>query len=247
MNKIYLKEKIEILNSPKFIFVIVLFILFIVLASILLLIWWPVKPSFAEITNSWISLIMVYLVLSVALFEKPIYKLFEEFIMAKKSRKQDSQQSKQEQFLGLVSDINISDFIPSYDFEGENIIKKENQNIDTVILKEEEMTKHIRKLHQENTKWRFLYADTYLVLYAKYVLFWFNKSKSVNREEYDNIWQSKISESKERQAILNALLDLEFIRREKGDDFSITDLGLAYINYLKEIDRSKDVSSGRFS
>lgn len=237
MNKINLREKIEILNMQRIIFAVVLFILLIVIASILLLIWWPVKPSLAEITNSWVALIMVYLVLSILLFEKPIYKFFEEFFTAKKSEQHDSQQSKQEQFLGSVSDLNIGDLTPSYDFERDNILNKEIQDTDSVVLREEEMAKYIRKLQKENIRWRFLYADTYLVLYAKYVLFWLHKSKSANREEFDNIWQPKISDTEEREAILGALLDLEFIREEEGDTFSITELGSAYVNYLKEMDR----------
>jgi len=85
MYKISLKGKKEILNMQRIIFAVILFILLIVIASILLLLWWPGKPSLAEITNSWVALIMVYLVLSILLFEKPIYKFFEEFISAKKS------------------------------------------------------------------------------------------------------------------------------------------------------------------
>lgn len=239
MNKINLKEKMEILNMPRIIFAVVLFILLIVIASILLLIWWPGKPSLAEITNSWVALIMVYLVLSIVLFEKPIYKFFEEFFTAKKSGQHDSQQSKQEQFLGSVLDINIGDLTPSYDFERDNILNREIQETDSVVLREEEMAKHIRKLQKENIKWRFLYADTYLVLYAKYVLFWIHKSKSVNRKEFDNIWQPKISDPEEREAILDALLDLEFIREEGSDTFFITELGSAYVNYLKEMDKQK--------
>jgi hypothetical protein len=237
MNKINLKEKIEILNMQKIAFAVVLFILLIVIASILLLIWWPVKPSLVEITNSWVALIMVYLVLSILLFQKPIYKLFEEYVTAKKSGQNDSQQSRQEQFLGLVSDINIGDLASYYDSKQDNILNKEIQDTDSVVLREEEMVKYIRKLQKENIRWRFLYADTYLVLYAKYILFWFHKSKSVNREEFDNIWQPKISEPEEREAIQDALLDLEFIREEEGDIFSITELGSAYVNYLKEMDR----------
>ena len=239
MNKINLKEKMEILNMQRIIFAVVLFILLIVIASILLLIWWPGKPSLAEITNSWVALIMVYLVLSIVLFEKPIYKFFEEFFTAKKSGQHDSQQSKQEQFLGSVLDINIGDLTPSYDFERDNILNREIQETDSVVLREEEMAKHIRKLQKENIKWRFLYADTYLVLYAKYVLFWIHKSKSVNREEFDNIWQPKISDPEEREAILDALLDLGFIREEEGYTFFITELGSAYVNYLKEMDKQK--------
>ena len=239
MNKINLKEKIEVLNMHRITFAVVLFILLIVIASILLLIWWPVKPSLAEITNSWVALIMVYLVLSILLFEKPIYKFFEEFISAKKPGQHESQQSRQVQFLGSVQDINIGDLTHYYDFKQDNILNKEIQDTDSVVSREEEMAKHIRKLQKENIRWRFLYADTYLVLYAKYVLFWFHKSKSVNREEFDNIWQPKISDPEEREAILDALFDLEFIRREEeGEDtFSITELGSAYVNYLKEMDR----------
>jgi len=237
MYKTNLKGKKEILNMQRITFAVVLFILLIVIVSILLLLWWPVKPSLAEITNSWVALIMVYLVLSILLFEKPIYKFFEEFIAAKKSGQYDSQQSRQEQFLGLVSDINIGDLASYYDSKQDNILNKEIQDTDSVVLREEEMAKYIRKLQKENIRWRFLYADIYLVLYAKYVLFWLHKSKSVNREEFDSIWQPKISDPEEREAILDALLDLEFIREEEGDTFSITKLGSAYVNYLKEMDR----------
>ena len=243
MNKINLKEKIDILNMQRIIFAVVLFILLIVIASILLLIWWPVKPSLAEITNSWVALIMVYLVLSILLFQKPIYKLFEEYVTAKKSGQNDSQQSRQEQFLGLVSDINIGDLASYYDSKQDNILNKEIQDTDSVVLREEEMVKYIRKLQKENIRWRFLYADTYLVLYAKYILFWLHKSKSVNREEFDNIWRPKISDPEEREAIQDALLDLEFIREEEGDTFSITELGSAYVNYLKEMDKQMGYQS----
>jgi len=236
MNKINLKEKVEILNTPRIIFVVVLFILLAVIASILLLVWWPVKPSLAEITNSWVALIIVYLVLSIVLFDKPIYKFFEEFISTKKSERSDSKQSKQEQFLGLVSDINIGNLASYYDSKRDNILNKEIQDTDSVVLREEEMAKHIRRLQEENIKWRFLYANTYLVLYAKYVLFWLHKSKSVNREEFDNIWQPKISDPEEREAILDALIDLEFIREEE-DTLTVSELGSAYVNYLKEMDK----------
>jgi hypothetical protein len=236
MNKINLKEKVEILNTPRIIFAVVLFILLIVITSILLLVWWPAKPSLAEITNSWVALIIVYLVLSIVLFDKPIYKFFEEFISTKKSERSDSKQSKQEQFLGLVSDINIGNLASYYDSKRDNILNKEIQDTDSVVLREEEMAKHIRRLQEENIKWRFLYANTYLVLYAKYVLFWLHKSKSVNREEFDNIWQPKISDPEEREAILDALIDLEFIREEE-DTLTVSELGSAYVNYLKEVDK----------
>ena len=237
MNKINLKEKMEILNMPRIIFAVVLFILLVVITSILLLVWWPVKPSLAEITNSWVALIMVYLVLSIVLFDKPIYKFFEEFIAAKKSGRSDSQQSRQGQFLGSVPDIDIGDLTHYYDSKRDNILNREIKDTDSSALREEEMAKYVRRLQEENIKWRFLYADTYLVLYAKYVLFWFYKSKSAKREEFDNIWQSKISDPEERETIVNALLNLGFIREEEEDTLTVSELGSAYVNYLKEMDK----------
>jgi len=208
------------------------------IGGILLLIWWPVKPSLAEITDSWVALIMVYLFLIIFLYEKTIYKFFNEFIITKNLGRHDSQQSRQKQLLfsESISNFNISSLISNYNSNWESILKKESQDTDSKILTEEREAKYIRKLQEENIKWRFLYADSYLVLYAKYVLFWLYKSKLVNREEFDDIWKSKISNSKEREAILNALLDLEFVWEEE-DTLSITELGSAYVNYLKEVDK----------
>lgn len=222
----------------RIIFITILSGLFLVIGGILLLIWWPVKPSLAEITDSWVALIMVYLFLIIFLYEKTIYKFFNEFIITKNSGRHDSQQSRQKQLLfsESISNFNISSLISNYNSKWESILKKESQNTDSKILTEEREAKYIRKLQEENIKWRFLYADSYLVLYAKYVLFWLYKSKSVNREEFDDIWKSKISDSQEREAILNALFDLEFVWEEE-DTLSITELGSAYVDYLKEIDK----------
>ncbi|NCO24707.1 MAG: hypothetical protein COZ07_00675 [Candidatus Infernicultor aquiphilus] len=222
----------------RIIFIAVLSGLFLMIGGILLLIWWPVKPSLAEITDSWVALIMVYLFLIIFLYEKTIYKFFNEFIITKNLGRHDSQQSRQKQLLfsESISNFNISSLISNYNSNWESILKKESQDTDSKILTEEREAKYIRKLQEENIKWRFLYADSYLVLYAKYVLFWLYKSKLVNREEFDDIWKSKISDSKEREAILNALLDLEFVWEEE-DTLSITELGSAYVNYLKEVDK----------
>jgi len=222
----------------RIIFITILSGLFLMIGGILLLIWWPVKPSLAEITDSWVALIMVYLFLIIFLYEKTIYKFFNEFIITKNLGRHDSQQSRQKQLLfsESISNFNISSLISNYNSNWESILKKESQDTDSKILTEEKEAKYIRKLQEENIKWRFLYADSYLVLYAKYVLFWLYKSKSVNREEFDDIWKSKISDSQEREAILNALLDLEFVWEEE-DTLSITELGSAYVNYLKEVDK----------
>jgi hypothetical protein len=222
----------------RIIFIAILSGLFLMIGGILLLIWWPVKPSLAEITDSWVALIMMYLFLIIFLYEKTIYKFFNEFIITKKSGRHDSQQSRQKQLLfsESISNFNISSLISNYNSNWESILKKESQDTDSKILTEEREAKYIRKLQEENIKWRFLYADSYLVLYAKYVLFWLYKSKSVNREEFDDIWKSKIPDSKEREAILNALFDLEFIK-EEGGILTITEFGSAYIDYLKEIDK----------
>lgn len=220
----------------RIIFIVVLVILLLVITSILLLIWWPAKASLAEITNSWVALIIVYLILIIFLFEKPIYKFYNEFIDVKRSGRHDSQQSKQKELLETISDSNLSELVSYRDPEWDNILKRENQETVSPVLEDEEIVKYIQKLQNENIKWRFLYANNYLVLYAKYVLFWLFKLKLVNREDFDKVWQSKIPDCKERDVILNALLSLEFIRVEEGNLF-ITELGSAYVNYLKELDK----------
>lgn len=220
----------------RIIFITILFIILFIITSVLLLIWWPAKASLAEITNSWVALIIVYLILIIFLLEKPIYKFYSEFIDIKKSGRHDAQLSKQKELLGPISDSNLSELVSYRDPEWDNILKRENQETVSPVLEDEEIVKYIQKLQNENIKWRFLYANNYLVLYAKYVLFWLFKLKLVNREDFDKVWQSKIPDCKERDVILNALLSLEFIRVE-DDNLFITELGSAYVNYLKELDK----------
>jgi hypothetical protein len=219
-------------------FVAILTGLFLMIGGILLLIWWPVKPSFAQITNSWVALIMIYLFLIVCLYKNPIYEFFNEFIISKKSERLDSQYSRQKQMLlsGAISDSNISKVISYFDHKWKNIAKKENQGVDSEILNKENEAKYLRKMQEENIRWHFLYADSYLILHAKYILFWLYKSTSINREEFDNIWKSKVNDPEEREAILNALFDLEFIE-EEGGILTITEFGSTYIDYLKEVDK----------
>lgn len=220
------------------VFFTILSVLFLTIASVLLLIWWPTKASLVEITNSWVALIMVYLLLIIFLFEKPIYKFYTKFINIKKSERHDTQQSKQKEILEPISDSNFSELVSYRDPEWHNILKIENQETTSPVL-DEEIVKYIQKLQSENIKWRFLYANNYLVLYAKYVLFWLFKLKLITREDFDKVWQSKIPDCKERDAILNALLSLEFIRIE-DDNLFIIELGSAYVNYLKELDKHPD-------
>jgi len=111
MHKIDLKEKKEILNVQKISFVAILFILLFIIASILLLIWWPVKATFTEITNSWVAVIMVYLVLIIFLYDKPIYKYYNKFIDSKTSSQHNSQQSKQINSLITFSGSDFTDIV----------------------------------------------------------------------------------------------------------------------------------------
>jgi len=242
MHKIDLKEKKEILNIRKITFVAILFILLFIVASILLLIWWPVKATFTEITNSWVAVIMVYLVLIIFLYDKPIYKYYNKFVDSKTSRRRNSQQLKRINSLITFSGSDFTDIVSYHDIKWDNILKDINQDRDSSLIKNNEIVKYIEELQDENIKLRFLYADTYLVLYAKYVLFWLYKSKSVSREEFENTWKPKISDYEEREAILNALFDLKFAREEEEEEeekkntLIINELGLAYVDYLKKID-----------
>ena len=220
----------------RIIFISAILIILFIIASVLLLIWWPTKASLAEITNSWVALIMVYLVLIIFLFEKPIYKFYNELLDIKKPRRHDVQQLKQKELLKSISDSDLSELVSYHDPDWDNILRRENQEIASSVLEDKEIVKYIQKLQNERIKWRFLYANNYLVLYAKYILFWLFKLKLIKREDFDKVWQSKITDFKERDAILNALLSMEFISVEDENLF-ITDLGSAYVNYLKELDK----------
>ena len=220
----------------RIIFISAILIILFIIASVLLLIWWPTKASLAEITNSWVALIMVYLVLIIFLFEKPIYKFYNELLDIKKPRRHDVQQLKQKELLKSISDSDLSELVSYHDPDWDNILRRENQEMASSVLEDKEIVKYIQKLQNERIKWHFLYANNYLVLYAKYILFWLFKLKLIKREDFDKVWQSKITDFKERDAILNALLSMEFISVEDENLF-ITDLGSAYVNYLKELDK----------
>ena len=242
MSKINLKEKEkkDIMNLRKIIFIVILSIILLVIASILLLIWWPTKASLVEITNSWVALIMVYLVLIVFLFEKPIYKFYNEFfdIIAKSGRHQ-AQQAKQKELLRPISDSDFGKLVSYRHPEWDSILKREDQESNSTIREDPEVVKYIQKLQNESIKWHFLFADVYLVLYAKYVLFWLFKLKSSKQEEFDKVWQTEVFDEQERRAILDALLSLDFVRTE-NDNLFITDLGSTYVNYLKKMDKHPD-------
>jgi len=239
MSKINLKEKEkkDIMNLRKIIFIVILSIILLGVASILLLIWWPTKPSLVEITNSWVALIMVYLILIIFLFEKPIYKFYNKFfaIIAKSGRHQ-ARQAKQKELLRPISDSDFGKLVSYCHPEGDNILKREDQESNSTIREDSEVVKYIQKLQDESIKWRFLFADIYLVFYAKYVLFWLFKLKLAKREDFDKVWQLEIPDEQERRAILDALLSLDFVRTE-NDNLFITDLGSTYVNYLKKMDK----------
>ncbi len=181
------KEKKDILNIRKIIFIVILFIILLVIASILLLIWWPTKASLVEITNSWVALIMVYLVLIVFLFEKPIYKFYSEIIDIINLKQHKAQQAKQKELFKPISNSDFNKLVSYRNSEWDSILKRENQESDSTILKDTEVVKYIQKLQNESIKLRFFFADIYLVLYAKYVLFWLFKLKLAKREDFDKV------------------------------------------------------------
>jgi len=217
-------------------FFAVLSVLFLIISSIFLLIWWPVKATLIEITNSWVAVIMIYLILIIFLYEKPLYKLFNEFLDFISPEKNHPKQSDQKEVFGFISDDNFSKLINYHDPKWEDILEKENNHESPSVKLIEEANIYIREFQVKSVKWFFLFADNYLVIQAKYILFWFYKFKNVDVDNFHHIWEEKISDFVEREAILKALLDLEFL--EKGEsDISITELGVTYVNYLKKLDQ----------
>jgi len=217
-------------------FFAILSVLFLIISSMLLLVWWPLKATLVEITNSWVAVIMIYLILIIFLYEKPLYKLYNELVDFISPIKHHSQQSNQKEFFGLISDNDFAALVNYHDPKWENILEKENnQDIYSVKLINE-VNEYIQELQIKSVKWSFLFADNYLVVQAKYILFWFYKFKNVNLDNFHRVWEEKISDLIERETILKTLLNLEFLK-ENESGISITELGSTYVNYLKKLDQ----------
>lgn len=217
-------------------FFIILSVLFLIISSMLLLIWWPAKATLVEITNSWVAVIMVYLALIVFLYEKPLYELYDEFIDFKNPANHHSQQSNQKEFFGFISDDNFTTPTTYRDPKWESMLEKESKQDIYPVKLIDEATEYIQELQVKRVKWCFLFADIYLVIQAKYILFWFYKFKNVNLDNFHHVWEEKISDSTEQEALLKALLNLEFLK-ENESVISITELGSTYVNYLKKLDK----------
>ena len=77
--------------------------------------------------------------------------------------------------------------------------------------------------------WEYKYLNLFLVQNTKNILDWFySLDKSITVSIYDNIWKSIIPDSKEREAILSALLNHYLINRNDGDMLEITPKGKEY-------------------
>ena len=220
----------------RIVFFAILSLILFIITSVLLLIWWPTKASLSQVTNSWVALILIYLILVIFLFEKPIYKFYNDFFDIKRPGRHESQKLRQKEIPDYFSKFDFKPLVSYRDLEWDDILKREERGMDSSVIEDEKLMKYIQKLQDENIKWRFIYADNYLVLYTKYVLFWLFKSEIVDLEDFNEMWKPKIREEQERNAILDALQKVEFVRIENENLF-ITDLGRAYVNYLKELDK----------
>ncbi len=220
-------------------FFIILSVLFLIISSMLLLIWWPVKATLVEITNSWVAVIMIYLILIIFLYEKPLYELYNELIDFKNPARYHSQQLNQKELFEFISDDNFATLVTYRDPKWESILEKENKQDIYPVKLIDEATEYIRELQVKRVKWCFLFADIYLVIQAKYILFWFYKFKNVNLDNFHHVWEEKISDFTKQETLLKALLNLEFLKVNEGD-VSITELGSTYVNYLKKLDKQID-------
>ena len=217
-------------------FFILLSGLFLVIGSILLLVWWPVKATLVDISNSWVAIIMVYIVLVIFLYEKPLYRLYDDFINKQNQLQQYSKQSKQEAILGIISDDDFHELFHYHDSRWENIISaQKNQDVysDEFL---DEISNYFQSINEKRIKWCFLFANNYLSLQAKYILFWFCKFGHVSLDNFHRVWEEKIAEISEREAIIQVLQQLEFIKTDE-ERLLITHLGIAYTNYLKQLDQ----------
>ncbi|HHV62090.1 MAG TPA: hypothetical protein GXX51_05570 [Firmicutes bacterium] len=95
----------------------------------------------------------------------------------------------------------------------------------------DEAAKLIRQLFDEGIKWRFFFAERYLVPNSKAVLLWLKQYGPVVPESFNTIWAPTVPSSEERKAILDALSFMEFIRLDNGA-LTITTLGSLYLKFI---------------
>jgi len=229
-------------------FFILLSGLFIFISSILLLIWWPVKATLVEISNSWITVIMIYIILIFFLYERPLYHLYDDFIIKGKLKRNISNQVNQEILFNMISDEDFNEFISCHDAEWENLISQQERQEVCPVNFIDKVSTYIFELNKKRITLSFLLADNYLVIKAKYILFWFYKFTDVSIDIFHQVWEEKVKDFKERDAILRALMNLEFLKKD-NNNFMITQLGKNYVNYLKKLDdriiNNQDISANK--
>jgi len=201
-------------------------------------VWFPSMKGLLNVVEyglSWPVLISVLIGSFILLFEDPIRKFLVEFKdIEAKGIKLSRQQDKDER-TDLLPSKAVSDLILQRDYEWQQALETERQAASASIEQVTEGVKaYVEHLGYESIKWRFRYADLHLVHRTKLVLKWFIESGPFDASTFDSMLKSVISEDSERNAIMNALLEVQFV--EFSDDkIQATEFGKAYLEYLKNI------------
>lgn len=211
------------------------FILALLLMSIVQA-WWPRASSWSEtvkVALSWPVLVVILLSCSAWLFEEPIRKFLSEVRHIEAppgwriSRQQERGETKEA--ADFISTATLSEIISQRDSQWQGVLQAERlAAAATVGRVHGEMSSQLAQARLESLMWRFRYAHVYLARSSRAVLSWFGQVGGVTREIFEGAVEPFIPDPRERQAILDALSYVGFIRFD-GSTFSITEEGRLFL------------------
>lgn len=220
-----------------------IFIIFMLILG-LIQIWWSPAASWVSIIKiglSWPVLVFIFLCSLIFLFEEPIRSFLNEIgdVQAPGWRLTRNQEERDTPNVNSFPVNIITDLITYRDSVWQENLETERQVAVSLSEQNEELKEHINQLQLFEFKWRCLYADLYLLLHTKNVLVWFSKINSYQRDLFDVVWTPIIPDANERNAVLNALMSVEFICQNENN-IEISVLGKAYVNYMRYSGQIKD-------
>jgi hypothetical protein len=199
----------------------------------------PLSVNLLEVTKiglSWQVLLIVSMSSIIFLFEEPI-RLFLSSVKGievdklKVSCQQDNDQPESippQAVIQLMSERD-NQWQSSYD----QAVATAQSAIDVTSRENQELRELLNKFYYDKLRWQFTYADKRLVLMTKHLLKLISFREKFTKEAFSSEWGMIIPDLLEQNAMINVLLELEFIDVQ-DDGFRITNTGIVYVNYLEQ-------------
>jgi hypothetical protein len=218
-------------------FVPIVLITILLIVGILQIIWpqLNVLNDIIKIGLSWPVLLIVFLSSLVILFEEPIRKFLEEFRDIEAKGIKISRQQDKENNIDLIPPKAVNDLLLQRDYDWQQLLETERQvaaaSIENINASAKE---YIDQILYESLNWRIKYAEIRLVRKTKIILDMISNAGPFSIDTFENIFQEIEPDKVERNAVMNALFELEFIEIYDAS-LQVTPHGRVYIAYLKNI------------